>query len=186
MRTLKGVSHTLPLLTALTLCAALALVFFYAPLEADQGFLQKIFYVHVPLAIVSLCGFVAGGLLAIGHLRTGESKWDLRSYVAIHMALIFGVGGLVVLLALADVARAVIGTLVSALAVQTRARDLIGPIIGQPLLIPALIATARGLGPLLLAHGPGFPQGHWLALLALYDLVFALLAYAVFDFLLED
>jgi heme exporter protein B len=95
-------------------------------------------------------------------------------------------GGLVVLLALADVALAVIGTLVSAIAVQTRARDLIGPIIGLPLLIPALIATARGAGPLLLAHGRGFPQGHWLAILALYDLVFALLAYAVFDFLLED
>ena len=31
---------------------ALALVFFYAPIEAEQGFLQKIFYVHVPLAIV--------------------------------------------------------------------------------------------------------------------------------------
>ena len=46
--------------------AAFALVFFYAPLDADQGFIQKIFYVHVPLAIVSLCGFVLGGLLAIG------------------------------------------------------------------------------------------------------------------------
>jgi heme exporter protein B len=95
-------------------------------------------------------------------------------------------GGLVVLLALADVGLAVIGTLVSAIAVQTRARDLIGPIIGLPLLIPALIATARGAGPLLLAHGRTFPEGHWLAILALYDLVFALLAYAVFDFLLED
>jgi heme exporter protein B len=95
-------------------------------------------------------------------------------------------GGLVVLLVLADVGLAVIGTLVSAIAVQTRARDLIGPIIGLPLLIPALIATARGAGPLLLAHGRAFPEGHWLAILALYDLVFALLAYAVFDFLLED
>jgi heme exporter protein B len=95
-------------------------------------------------------------------------------------------GGLVVLLALADVALAVIGTLVSAIAVQTRARDLIGPVIGLPLLIPALIATARGAGPLLSEHGQGFPPGRWLAILALYDLVFALLAYALFDFLLED
>jgi heme exporter protein B len=95
-------------------------------------------------------------------------------------------GGLVVLLALADVALAVIGTLVSAIAVHTRARDLIGPIVALPLLIPALIATAEGAGPLLAAHGRTFPQGHWLAILALYDLVFALLAYAVFDFLLED
>jgi heme exporter protein B len=95
-------------------------------------------------------------------------------------------GGLVVLLLLADVALAVIGTLVSAIAIHTRARDLIAPIIGLPLLIPALIATARGAGPLLAAHGASFPQGKWLAILALYDLVFALLAYAVFDFLLED
>ena len=70
--------------------AALVLVFFYAPLDATQGFVQKIFYIHVPLAIVSLCGFVFGGLLAIGYLRTGDRKWDMRSYVAIHMALIFG------------------------------------------------------------------------------------------------
>jgi heme exporter protein C len=81
--------------TVAVIGAAFALVFFYAPLDADQGFIQKIFYLHVPLAIISLCGFVLGGILAIAHLRTGDRKWDLRSYVAIHMALIFGVGGLI-------------------------------------------------------------------------------------------
>ncbi len=94
--------------------------------------------------------------------------------------------GLIAVLALADIALAVIGTLVSAIAVQTRARDLIGPVIGLPLLIPALIATARATGPLLKAHSSGSPPGKWLAILALYDLVFALLAYGLFDFLLED
>ena len=94
--------------------------------------------------------------------------------------------GLIAVLALADVALAVIGTLVSAIAVQTRARDLIGPVIGLPLLVPALIATARAAGPLLAPHTSGSPPGKWIAILALYDLVFALLAYAVFDFLLED
>jgi heme exporter protein C len=74
---------------------ALVLVFFYAPIEAEEGFLQKIFYLHVPLAIVTLCGFVIGGLLAIMHLRTRNRQWDLRSYVAIHMSLIFGVGTLI-------------------------------------------------------------------------------------------
>ena len=94
--------------------------------------------------------------------------------------------GLIAVLALSNVAFAVIGTLVSAIAVHTRARDLIGPIIGLPLLIPALIGTARAAGPLLAVHGSGSPPGKWLAILGLYDLVFALLAYAVFDFLLED
>jgi heme exporter protein B len=95
-------------------------------------------------------------------------------------------GGIVVVLLLADVALAVIGTLVSAIAVHTRARDLIGPIVGLPLLIPALIGTARGLGSVLSTHGSHWPPGKWLAIVALYDLVFALLAYAVFDFLLEE
>jgi len=85
----------LAMATMATVTVALALVFFYAPLDADQGFIQKIFYIHVPLAIVSLCGFIAGGVFAIGHLRTGERRWDLRSYVAIHMSLIFSVGGLI-------------------------------------------------------------------------------------------
>jgi heme exporter protein C len=85
----------LALATLATISLALVLVFFYAPLDADQGFVQKIFYIHVPLAIVSLCGFVFGAILAICHLRTGDRRWDMRSYVAIHMALIFGVGGLI-------------------------------------------------------------------------------------------
>src|SRR5437588_7167213 len=89
-RGLRGLS----IATIATISAALALVFFYAPLDADQGFVQKIFYVHVPLAIVSLCGFVFGGILAIGHLRSGDRRWDMRAYVAIHMALIFGLGAL--------------------------------------------------------------------------------------------
>jgi heme exporter protein C len=72
--------------------AALALVFFYAPNDVDQGFVQKIFYIHVPLAIVALLGFVAAGILGIAHLRTRDDTWDHRSYVAIHMSVIFGVG----------------------------------------------------------------------------------------------
>jgi heme exporter protein C len=90
-RGLRGLS----LSTTATIGLALALVFFYAPLDADQGFVQKIFYIHVPLAIVSLCGFIFGGVMAVCHLRTGDRKWDMRSYVAIHMALIFSVGALI-------------------------------------------------------------------------------------------
>jgi heme exporter protein C len=78
--------------TVVAIAAAMALIFFYAPLDADQGFVQKIFYVHVPMAIVALCGFVAGGIMAIKHLRSGDRSWDLRSYVAIHMSIILGVG----------------------------------------------------------------------------------------------
>jgi heme exporter protein C len=90
----KGL-RPLSLATAVTLTAAFALVFFYAPLDADQGFIQKIFYLHVPMAIVALCGFIAGGVMAVMHLRTRDRRWDLRSYVAIHLSLILAVGVLV-------------------------------------------------------------------------------------------
>src|SRR6184192_4024322 len=87
--------RALSIAAAAVMAVALGLVFFYAPLDADQGFLQKIFYLHVPLAIVALCGFVAGGLMAIMYLRTREARWDMRSYVAIHMSLIFAVATLI-------------------------------------------------------------------------------------------
>ncbi len=95
-------------------------------------------------------------------------------------------GGLVAILALADVGLALIGTLIAALAVRTRARDLLGPLLALPLLVPIVIAGARASSPLLSAGHVGALSGRWLAVLALYDLVFGLIAYAVFDFLLED
>jgi heme exporter protein C len=90
-----GGLRTLSISTVIAMAVALGLVFFYAPLEEEQGFLQKIFYVHVPLAIVALCGFVLGGLLAIQHLRTRDPRWDMRSYVVIHMSLIFALATLI-------------------------------------------------------------------------------------------
>jgi heme exporter protein C len=79
-------------LTAAVLITAYALAAFTAPLDADQGFSQKIFYVHVPMAIVALCGFVFGGIMAIQHLRTRDPSYDLKSYVAIHLSVVLGVG----------------------------------------------------------------------------------------------
>jgi heme exporter protein C len=90
----KGLAP-LAIATVVTLTAAFALVFFYAPLDADQGFVQKIFYIHVPMAIVALCGFVTGGIFAIRHLRSGDRSWDMRSYVAIHLSIILGLAVLI-------------------------------------------------------------------------------------------
>ncbi len=89
VRHLRG----LTIATAVTVTAALVLVFFYAPLDANQGFVQKIFYIHVPLAIVSLVGYCLGGVFGIAYLRTGKRVWDMRSYCAIHMSLIFSIAG---------------------------------------------------------------------------------------------
>jgi heme exporter protein C len=86
----KGLPQ-LALASALALVVAFGLTFFWVPLEADQGFVQKIFYLHVPLGITSLIGFIAGGVFAIRHLRRGNRADDARSYVAIHISIIYGV-----------------------------------------------------------------------------------------------
>jgi len=142
--------------------------FLLAPVDRTALLAAKAAALFVFLAVLELIAVPAFGLLLLGP------------------SLGPALPGLIAILALADVGLAVIGTLVSAIAVHTRARDLIGPIVGLPLLIPALIATARAAAPLLTAHTSGSPPAKWLGILALYDLVFALLAYAVFDFLLED
>jgi heme exporter protein B len=95
-------------------------------------------------------------------------------------------GELVLVLVLGDIGVAVIGTLVAALAVRTRARDLLGPLLALPLLVPIVIGGARATAPLLAASHHGGVSGRWLATLGLYDLLFGLIAYALFDFLLED
>jgi heme exporter protein B len=142
--------------------------FLLAPVDRNALLVAKAGALFAFLAVLEVIAVPAFGLLLLGP-SLGRS-----------------LPGLIAVLLLADLGIAVIGTLVSAIAVHTRARDLIGPVIGLPLMIPALIATARAAGPLLVAHGSSSPPGKWLAVLALYDVVFALIAYAVFDFLLED
>jgi heme exporter protein B len=90
---------------------------------------------------------------------------------------------LLLALALADLGIAFVGTLVGALAVQSRARDLLVPLLALPLLIPLLIGAVKISAPVF--GGPAV-AARWPWVLALYDLVFGLVAYAVFDFLLED
>jgi len=130
----------------------------------------------VAKAAVLLCFLVAVELAAVpafAILLLGPSPWAVLPQLC-------------AVLALADVGVAVVGTLVGALGIQTRTRELIVPILALPLMIPVAIAAARATAPLLVEAGAGGLPGRWLAVLALYDLVFGLLAYAVFDYLLDD
>ncbi len=69
---------------------AIALAFFYAPADADQGLSQRIFYFHVPLALTAYACFGWGAWKALRYLRKRDERADLESYVAIHQGVIFG------------------------------------------------------------------------------------------------
>ena len=76
--------------TAGLLALAIGLIFFYAPTDLDQGFSQRIFYFHVPIALTSYVCFGWGAWKALRYLRTRDERADLESYVAIHQGVIFG------------------------------------------------------------------------------------------------
>ena len=83
----------LPVLAAVStalLGLAIALAFFYAPTDADQGFSQRIFYFHVPIALTSYACFGWGAWKALRDLWKRDRGADLESYVAIHQGVIFG------------------------------------------------------------------------------------------------
>jgi len=142
--------------------------FLLAPVDRSAMLLAKALTLLIYLLVLELVAVPAFALLLLGP------------------SLGHVLPGLVGVLALGDLGVAAIGTLVAALAVRTRARDLLGPLLALPLLVPIVIGGARASTPVLsMGHHAG-PPARWLLTLGLYDLVFGLIAYALFDFLLED
>jgi heme exporter protein B len=94
---------------------------------------------------------------------------------------------LVVVLLATNLGFAALGTLISSMAVNSRARDLLVPLLLLPLVVPLMIAATGATSHLLDAGGPSYDKfGTWLLVLGLYDGIFCLVGYAVFEFLLED
>jgi len=70
--------------------ASVLMTFFVAPEDADQGLSQKIFYVHVPIALTAYACFGLGAWKALRLLLTRGERYDLESYTGIHQGTIFG------------------------------------------------------------------------------------------------
>jgi heme exporter protein B len=142
--------------------------FLLAPVDRTALFVAK-----GTALFLFLCAVEVVAVPAFAILLLGPSPWP---------ALL----GLLVVLALANAGIAIVGTLIAGIAVRTRARDLIGPLITLPLLVPVVLSASQATVPLFAEIGAQTLPGRWLAILAIYDLIFGLVAYGVFDFLLED
>ncbi|TMM07068.1 MAG: hypothetical protein E6G02_03030 [Actinobacteria bacterium] len=90
LRTSENPLAVLAALAGVLIAASIALIFFYVPTDADQGFSQRIFYIHVPVALTAYAFFGWGAWKALRHLWKREPGADLESYVAIHQGVIFG------------------------------------------------------------------------------------------------
>jgi heme exporter protein C len=72
------------------LTLALGLALEWVPNDADQGFSQRIFYLHVPIALTAYVCFGVGAWKALRLLQTGAERYDVESAVAVHIGTIFG------------------------------------------------------------------------------------------------
>jgi heme exporter protein B len=142
--------------------------FLLAPVDRTALFVAKATALFLFLAVVEIVAVPAFAILLLG-----PSPFP-------------ALPGLIVVLVLGNAGICVIGTLIAGIAVRTRARDLIGPLITLPLLVPVILAASEASTPLFAAGGAEALPVRWVTVLGIYDLIFGLIAYGVFDFLLED
>ena len=93
--------------------------------------------------------------------------------------------GLILVILLGSIGYVAVGTLLAAMVVQTRTRDILLPILLFPVVIPVLIAAVKASSGFL----QGIPMADiwpWLNLLIAYDIIFTAVAFMVFDYIVEE
>jgi heme exporter protein B len=93
--------------------------------------------------------------------------------------------GLILVILLGSIGYVAVGTLLASMAVQTRTRDILLPILLFPIVIPVFIAAVKASGGFL----QSLPMDEimpWLNLLVVYDVVFTAVAFMVFDYVVEE
>ena len=66
------------------------LIFAWVPTDANQGAVQRIFYLHVPVAWVSMAAIVVVAVASIGYLMRGNGAWDRLAQSAAETGMVFG------------------------------------------------------------------------------------------------
>ena len=108
----------------------------------------------------------------------------LPIYSVLYNTNLFNPGFLLVTL-LGSIGYVTVGTLLAAMAVQARTRDILLPILLFPVIIPVILASVKA--------SMGFLQGieiseimPWINLLIVYDVIFLAAAYMTFDYVVEE
>ena len=89
---IRAIEKIFPALVGLTIVAVLAagyLIFAHAPVEATMGVVQKIFYVHVPAAMVMYAGFTITAVASLLYLLKPNRVWDIAAVSGAELGLLF-------------------------------------------------------------------------------------------------
>lgn len=142
--------------------------FLLAPVDRTTLYASKAAVLFLYLSLLELIAVPVFGFLLLGATS------------------ITAIPELICILALTNAGVALMGTLVAAIAIRTRTRDLIVGLLALPLLVPLFLAATKASAPLFTNDAATTLPTQWLIIIALYDMVFGLLSVAIFDFLLED
>jgi heme exporter protein B len=93
--------------------------------------------------------------------------------------------GLLMVILLGSIGYVAVGTLLASMAVQTRTRDVLLPILLFPVVVPILIAAVKASGGYL-TGADMYEILPWLNLLIVYDVIFTAIAFMVFDYVVEE
>jgi heme exporter protein C len=79
----------LDIVTVVMLIIATGMVFFYAPMEAVMGQVQRVFYFHVSAGWVGMLGFLVAAIAGIVYLVKADRKWDIVGVSAVEIGMVF-------------------------------------------------------------------------------------------------
>lgn len=148
-------------------------------LEQDRGSLEGLLLAPVDRSAIYF-GKLIGNLLFIVAV---EALLLPAASIFFNISLVSP--SLLLFVLLGTIGFAAVGTLFSALSVNTRAREVLLPILLFPIMVPVFIAGVRATGALL--DGEQLSDvTHWLRLLLAYDAIFLAAAFLLFDFVVEE
>ena len=108
------------------------------------------------------------------------------AFIALFNVLV-DIGRLVLALGLGTLGLAGVGTLFSAVAAHTRAREILLPLLLFPIQVPVILATVKATGAAIRMPGVEVPDvGNWLGLLVAFDVLFLALSVLLFEYAIEE
>jgi heme exporter protein B len=145
--------------------------------EREKGSMDRLLLCPVDRKAIYLAKLL-GNLLFIGVVEIVA----LPVYAALFNVPLFA-GALLPIVLLGTLGVATIGTLCSAMAAATRARELLLPVLVFPLIVPVVISAVRATGSLIVV-APNEPP--WLGLIAAFDVIFLSISMLMFEFVIEE
>ena len=145
--------------------------------EREHGSMDRLLLCPVDRKAIYLAKLL-GNMLFIGVVEVVA----LPIFAALFNIPLFA-GALLPIVLLGTLGIAAVGTLFSAMAAATRARELLLPLLVFPLIVPVVIGAVRATGALLIAAANEPP---WLGLIAAFDVIFLSVSMITFEFVIEE